>query len=191
MHCSGARTDFLPQDQWKKKKQTKEQAAAARRAKLDPDASKTAKDVMDERARKRKLEELQDGDGSDIEGVQKELPMEGLKQPQNKKPKKQKVSNATDFAKLSTTEDTPRKQKLSKSEKKLLKEKKDGVGEKQKSEKIPKGQKAIGKDKADEKSEDHEDELADVVSEEQEDEIGTCPVPFHFALLQRFREPSA
>jgi hypothetical protein len=185
LHCSGAGTDFLPQDQWKKKKQTKEQAAAARRAKLNPDASKTAKDVMDERARKRKLEELQDEDGSDIEGVQKELPMEGLKQPQNKKPKKQKVLKGMDSAKLSTTEDTPRKQKLSKSEKKLLKkEKMEAVREKEKTDKIPKGQKAGGKDKADEESEGQEDELADVVSEEQEDEMGTCPVPFHFVLLQ-------
>ncbi|KAI6245692.1 Ribosomal RNA-processing protein 14 [Erysiphe necator] len=43
-------------EQWKKKKQTKEQTAAAQRAKLDPDSLKSAKDVMDERARKRKLE---------------------------------------------------------------------------------------------------------------------------------------
>ncbi|KAN0101797.1 SURF6 domain containing protein [Hyaloscypha variabilis] len=81
-------------DQWKKKKQTKEQAAAARRAKLDPKSAKSAKDVMDERARKRKLEELEDGEEtSDIEGVEKELPKQGLKQPGEKKAKKQKLSD--------------------------------------------------------------------------------------------------
>jgi hypothetical protein len=79
------------QDQWKKKKQTKEQAATARRAKLDPDSAKTAKDVMDERARKRKLEEMDEQEESDIEGVEKEQPKQGMKQPQEKKPKKQKV----------------------------------------------------------------------------------------------------
>ncbi|KAI5285173.1 hypothetical protein KEM52_002569, partial [Ascosphaera acerosa] len=49
-------------DQWQRKKQTKEQAKLAKRAKLDPDSQKTAKDVMDENARKRKREE-RDGDG--------------------------------------------------------------------------------------------------------------------------------
>ena len=81
------------QDQWKKKKQTKEQAAAARRAKLDPESAKSAKDVMDERARKRKLEEVEeDEEASDIEGVEKELPKQGLKRPAEKKAKKQKLS---------------------------------------------------------------------------------------------------
>ncbi|KAH1437603.1 hypothetical protein KXX32_002171 [Aspergillus fumigatus] len=46
-------------DQWKRKKQTKEQAREAKRAKLDPDSAKTAKDVMDENARKPKLEEAE------------------------------------------------------------------------------------------------------------------------------------
>jgi hypothetical protein len=46
---------------------------------------------MDERARKRKLEEL---DESDIEGVEKELPKQGLKLPQEKKTKKQKVADS-------------------------------------------------------------------------------------------------
>lgn len=74
---------------------------------------------MDERARKRKLEELEDFDGSDVEGVEKELPKQGLKLPQNKKTKKQKLSN--DASTSAKAEDTPRKQKLSKSEKKQLK----------------------------------------------------------------------
>ncbi len=89
-----ASTDFAVfQDQWKKKKQTKEQAAAARRAKLDPDSAKSAKDVMDERARKRKLEELEDVEESDIGGVEKEQPKQGLRIPQERKTKKQKVED--------------------------------------------------------------------------------------------------
>ena len=46
---------------------------------------------MDERARKRKLEEF---DESDVEGVEKELPGQGLKVQQEKKAKKQKTSDA-------------------------------------------------------------------------------------------------
>ncbi|KAI9643596.1 hypothetical protein NHQ30_008218 [Ciborinia camelliae] len=79
-------------DQWKKKKQTKQQAAAARRAKLDPDSAKTAKDVMDERAKKRKLEEAEDvEDGSEVEGIEKELPKQGLKKSVEKPAKKLKT----------------------------------------------------------------------------------------------------
>ncbi|KAL2163413.1 hypothetical protein VTH06DRAFT_5470 [Thermothelomyces fergusii] len=85
-------------DQWRKKKQTKDQARAAKRGKLDPDSklNRNAKEVMDERARnKRKLRELESEDGSesgsdqgdddsDIPGIEKEKPGEGLKR---KKPK--------------------------------------------------------------------------------------------------------
>ncbi|KUJ10659.1 SURF6-domain-containing protein [Mollisia scopiformis] len=117
-------------DQWKKKKQTKEQAAAARRAKLDPDSAKTAKDVMDERARKRKLEELEELGGSDIEGVEKEQPKEGMKQPQGKKAKKQKTSDTQDTPKTGkkqqATPDEKRKLKQErKKEKKLHKKEKE------------------------------------------------------------------
>ena len=100
----------LLQDQWKKKKQTKAEAAAAQRAKLDPDSAKSAKDVMDERARKRKLEEIEE---SDVEGVEKELPKQGLKIPQEKKAKKQKTS---DLSQDKTTTDES-KSKSSKSDK--------------------------------------------------------------------------
>ena len=75
------------QDQWKRKKQTKEQAAASKRAKLDPDSIKSAKDVMDEQARKRKLSEIDD---SDVEGIEREKPKEGLKAAGNGK-KKRKI----------------------------------------------------------------------------------------------------
>ncbi|EGE86469.2 60S ribosome biogenesis protein Rrp14 [Blastomyces dermatitidis ATCC 18188] len=83
-------------DQWQRKKQTKEEARNAKRAKLDPDSSKTAKDVMDENARKRKRmedegEEAQPGsDGDDDDGeLGTEAPREGLVRGQ-KKQKKQK-----------------------------------------------------------------------------------------------------
>lgn len=99
------------QDQWKKKKQTKEQAAAARKAKLDPDSVKSAKDVMDERARKRKLEEM--GDESDIEGVEKETPKQGLKTAQDKKTKKQKTADEAETQAKSTSSATPQSKKTS------------------------------------------------------------------------------
>ncbi|AEO68074.1 uncharacterized protein THITE_2150941 [Thermothielavioides terrestris NRRL 8126] len=84
-------------DQRRGKKQTKEEAKAARRGKLDPDSelNRDAKEVMDERARnKRKLQEMEaeeqsDGtseqdDDSDLPRIEKEKPGEGLKK---KKPK--------------------------------------------------------------------------------------------------------
>lgn len=64
------------QDQWQRKKQTKEEARNAKRAKLDPDNAKSAKDIMEENARKRKREEE---DGSGLEGIGAEQPKEGLK----------------------------------------------------------------------------------------------------------------
>lgn len=78
------------QDQWQRKKQTKEEARAAKRAKLDPDNSKSAKDILDEQAeqaKKRKREE--NDDGSEVEGVVSEAPIQGSKS-QKKKAKKQK-----------------------------------------------------------------------------------------------------
>ena len=80
---------IISQDQWHKKKQTKEEARSAKRAKLDPANAKSAKDVMDENARKRKREAE---DGSDVEalaGVEPEKPLEGFKRV-TKKTKKQK-----------------------------------------------------------------------------------------------------
>ncbi|KAI9052455.1 hypothetical protein LZ554_003800 [Drepanopeziza brunnea f. sp. 'monogermtubi'] len=117
-------------DQWKKKKQTKEQAAAARRAKLDPDSAKTAKDVMDERARKRKLEELEELHGSDVEGVEKELPKEGLKLAQDKKAKKQKTSNDTEST--LSAEKSKAERKAAKADKSKLKAEKQAEKRKEK-----------------------------------------------------------
>lgn len=161
--------DFF-QDQWKKKKQTKEQAAAARKAKLDPDSAKTAKDIMDERARKRKAEELEDL-GSDIEGVEKEVPREGLKQPQNKKAKKQKVSESTDTSKKPAAEATPQKQQLSKAEiKQIQKEKKEQMKAKvakkaeKKAEKKVKASKPVSEETKD--AEEEDGDWADAATED-------------------------
>ncbi|KAJ4164163.1 hypothetical protein LMH87_005848 [Akanthomyces muscarius] len=99
-------------DQWRKKKQTKKEAAAARRGKLDPDSelNKNAKEVMDERARsKRKQrqedEEVEDDEAQDeeedgsfvaIEGVEAEQPGQGLRKATENPRKKQKVEPELD-----------------------------------------------------------------------------------------------
>lgn len=87
---------MLQENQWQRKKQTKEQARAAKRSKLDPDSAlnRNAKEVLDERARnKRKAKEMEasededeqnDADDDDEEsvalnGIDKELPGQGLK----------------------------------------------------------------------------------------------------------------
>ncbi|KAL0939519.1 surfeit locus protein 6 [Colletotrichum truncatum] len=81
-------------DQWKKKKQTKAEAKAAKTAKLDPDSelNRNAKEVMDERARnKRKLQDMQEEedkeDDEPVPGVERELPGQGLRHKDNKKQK--------------------------------------------------------------------------------------------------------
>ncbi|KAF4512081.1 hypothetical protein G6O67_001263 [Ophiocordyceps sinensis] len=109
-------------DQWQKKKQTKQEAAAARRGKLDPDSelNRNAKEVMDERAKnKRKLRELQqqdesEGAGQDVneddnddgsfeamDGVEAEKPGEGLRK---KAVKKQKLDEDEDHGEASSVE---------------------------------------------------------------------------------------
>ncbi|KAI1773181.1 SURF6-domain-containing protein [Hypoxylon cercidicola] len=83
-------------DQWNRKKQTKAEAAAARRNKLDPDSAlnRSVKEVMDEQAqKKRKRDQMQDGDEddwSDVDGVETEKPGEGMKKKTAKDSKKQK-----------------------------------------------------------------------------------------------------
>ena len=85
-------------DQWQRKKQTKAEAAAARRNKLDPDSelNRSVKEVMDEQARKkRKRDQMQDedeDDWSDVEGVEAEKPRQGMKsRAQNDTTKKQRM----------------------------------------------------------------------------------------------------
>ncbi|KAF9770273.1 hypothetical protein IL306_012200 [Fusarium sp. DS 682] len=127
-------------DQWTKKKQTKEEASAARRGKLDPDSKKNcnAKEVMDERAEnKRKLREMQQQNEADndddmegyepVPGVDIEKPGEGLKVKTAEPNKKQKLNDeaeAKESAELTS--------KLSRKEEKRAakKDKKDKKAEK-------------------------------------------------------------
>ncbi|KAL6234672.1 surfeit locus protein 6-domain-containing protein [Aspergillus navahoensis] len=106
-------------DQWKRKKQTKEQAREAKRAKLDPDSAKTAKDVMDEKARKRKRgddeqDEDEDADSSDDGELGSEMPREGLNRGDaaSKKQKQNEASkNPEEAAKKAEEAETRRKLK--------------------------------------------------------------------------------
>ncbi|KAK3942055.1 hypothetical protein QBC46DRAFT_457857 [Diplogelasinospora grovesii] len=106
-------------DQWKKKKQTKDEAKAAKRGKLDPD-------IMEERARnKRKLQEMQQEDDESAEDEEDD------------------DSLLADVEKEKPEESTPKKQKLSedaitpKEEKKLAKQLKKEEKKKAKAEKTP------------------------------------------------------
>ncbi|KAK0649490.1 hypothetical protein B0T16DRAFT_428237 [Cercophora newfieldiana] len=131
--------------QWMKKKQTKDQARAAKRGKLDPDSelNRSAKEELEERARnKRKLRELEaedddseddeDSDMSVLAGVEKEKPLEGLKVKKTKEPaseedgpspKKVKVDEEDAAADVTVTTATPNK-KLTKEERKSAKKQK-------------------------------------------------------------------
>ncbi|KAK7614526.1 surfeit locus protein 6-domain-containing protein [Phyllosticta paracitricarpa] len=81
-------------DQWRRKKQTKAEKKAAKKAKLDPENIQTAKDVMDEneRKRKRQLEGLEDDDLSDPAAPGKEQPHQGLKLKESKRQKLEKAA---------------------------------------------------------------------------------------------------
>ncbi|CAM1503775.1 Fc.00g013660.m01.CDS01 [Cosmosporella sp. VM-42] len=130
-------------DQWQKKKQTKAEAAAARRLKLDPDSelNRNAKEVMDERAKnKRKLREMeQEGKDDDawedyeaVEGIEVEKPLEGLKKKTSEPNKKQKLDDAETDAKPITE---------SSSSKQSRKEEKKAAKKAAKKEKLEKNEK--------------------------------------------------
>lgn len=107
--------ESITSTQWqKKKKQSLEERQAAKRAKLDPASHKSAKDVMDENALKRKREEEGDvsaAESSDLDmDITKEKPLEGIKI----KTKKQKTEPAEPEAE--EDDETTESRKLSKSE---------------------------------------------------------------------------
>ncbi|KAF1848525.1 SURF6-domain-containing protein [Cucurbitaria berberidis CBS 394.84] len=107
--------ESITSTQWqKKKKQTLEERQAAKRAKLDPASHKSAKDVMDENARKRKRElegEVSDAASSDLDmDIEKEKPLEGIKS----KAKKQKTK--VDKPAVTEDEDAGETRALSKAE---------------------------------------------------------------------------
>ncbi|KAI0114179.1 SURF6-domain-containing protein [Hypoxylon sp. NC0597] len=111
-------------DQWKRKKQTKAEAAAARRNKLDPDSAlnRSVKEVMDEQAqKKRKRDQMQDGedDGwSDVEGVEAEKPGEGLKKKTSKDAKKKQKKADEEPSELSKKERRKEEKKAARKERK-------------------------------------------------------------------------
>ncbi|KAI2635797.1 SURF6-domain-containing protein [Hypomontagnella submonticulosa] len=111
-------------DQWQRKKQTKAEAAAARRNKLDPDSAlnRSVKEVMDEQAqKKRKRDQMQDGDEddwSDVEGVEAEKPGEGLKKKMSKDAKKKQKKLDEEAAELNEKERRKEEKKAAKKERK-------------------------------------------------------------------------
>ncbi|CEJ54379.1 hypothetical protein PMG11_00696 [Penicillium brasilianum] len=133
-------------DQWKRKKQTKEQAREAKRAKLDPESesAKTAKDVMDDNARKRKREDGSlESDSSDGEELGSEIPGEGLNR--GEKAKKQKQTEKSDAAVKAKSEEAEARKKL-KEEKKA--QKKAAQKEKKKAKESAKKEKPQQTEKA-------------------------------------------
>ena len=147
-------TNMIPhQDQWQKKKQTKEEAAAARRGKLDPDSelNRNAKQVMDERAKnKRKLREMEqekeDDEDSfeDVDGVEQEKPGEGLKKPSDEPNKKQKL----DESNADEDESNPQPDALSTSQEKRaakMEKKKEQKAEQRAAKRAAKAAKKAGK----------------------------------------------
>jgi hypothetical protein len=109
--------ESITSTQWqKKKKQTLEERQAAKRAKLDPASHKSAKDVMDENARKRKREldgEVSEPESSDLDmDITKEKPLEGIKN----KTKKQKTTPAEPEPEAEEDEASAETRALSKSE---------------------------------------------------------------------------
>lgn len=94
-------------DQWQRKKQTKEQKRAAKRAKLNPENQKSAKDVMDENERKRKRELGIESDNENVDDqsdqdvdLGDETSAEGLRK--NKKQKVDGTAEDNDVAKRAT-----------------------------------------------------------------------------------------
>ncbi|KAJ5083644.1 hypothetical protein N7456_013071 [Penicillium angulare] len=156
-------------DQWQRKKQTKEQAREAKRAKLDPDSAKTAKDIMDEKARKRKREDgTLESDSSDGE-LGSEKPMEGVSR--GDKAKKQKQADKKPDAAKSEAAEARKKQKEEKKEKKKATQKeKKKAKETARKEKQKPAEKPNGTDKEASKDETPNTNGADDASDGSDDE---------------------
>ncbi|WEW55393.1 hypothetical protein PRK78_000824 [Emydomyces testavorans] len=133
-------------DQWQRKKQTKEQARNAKRAKLDPDSAKTAKDVMDENARKRKREEDRQSECDDGE-PEYEQPLEGLKRSDHKPKKQKKADSSKNGQAMESTKPTAGheddRRLKQKQEQKVAKQEKKKQKAAEKSEKRKQKQKAV------------------------------------------------
>ncbi|OJJ47526.1 hypothetical protein ASPZODRAFT_131040 [Penicilliopsis zonata CBS 506.65] len=178
-------------DQWQRKKQTKEQAREAKRAKLDPESAKTAKDVLEENARKRKRNEDAAGSDSSDSELGSELPKEGLNRG-NAKGKKQKQAepvNKSDNAAAKLEEAQARKKvkeekkaqkKAAQKEKKKAKE--SARKEKQQSEPkkadLAQESKKPTKQTDDGHKEDSASEAEDDEEEEEDEEDGVVEEGF-------------
>lgn len=136
---------FYLQDQWQRKKQTKEQAREAKRAKLDPEAAKTAKDIMDENARKRKREDgTLESDSSDGE-LGSEKPMEGVNRgDKTKKQKQVEKSEKSDTAKSEAAEARKKQKEEKKEKKKAAQKEKKKAKETARKEKQPQSEQPNG-----------------------------------------------
>ncbi|KAK8183127.1 ribosome biogenesis protein Rrp14-C [Phyllosticta capitalensis] len=119
-------------DQWCRKKQTKAQKKAAKKAKLDPDNIQTAKDVMDEneRKRKRQLEGADDDDLSESDMSGKEQPHQGLKLKESKRQKLEKA--ARQHGKEDEVEDDEEAQRKREERQKQIQERREKKKQKQK-----------------------------------------------------------
>lgn len=149
------------QDQWQRKKQTKEQAREAKRAKLDPEASKTAKDIMDENARKRKREDgTLEPDSSDEE-LGSENPREGLSR--GDKMKKQKQADKPESNPTTKAENAEARKK----QKEEKKEKKTAQKEKKKAKDTAKKEKKNAEEKQPEKTSEKTPKANGVADEPQ------------------------
>ncbi|KAK5201105.1 hypothetical protein LTR16_003811 [Cryomyces antarcticus] len=126
-------------DQWRRKKQTKEEHAAAKRAKLDPDNIKSAKDIMQENERKRKRELAGDDYGSDLDAPGREQPKQGLKAV-GKKAKKQKVKDDTAEKSMNSSSDRNGTQEQDEAAQRMAKAEKKKAKQQQKKEKQAKQQ---------------------------------------------------
>ncbi|KAG5969625.1 hypothetical protein E4U58_001289 [Claviceps cyperi] len=168
-------------NQWNRKKQTKQEAAAARRGKLDPDSelNRNAKEVMDERAQhKRKLRELEEQENAEnnggdddsvsddsyeaMEGVEPERPGDGLKKKTEDSNKKQKLmTDEVDQTEVPTeTAEDPVKLSKKEAKRETKLEKKNEKKNEKKTEKKT-------ENKAEEKTEKRPDKKADKISDKK------------------------
>ncbi|CAK1366910.1 unnamed protein product [Cercospora beticola] len=143
-----------PDEQWNRKKQTKEQKRAAKKAKLDPANQKSALDIMKEREKKRKRELGLDDEAE--EGVEKEADAEAG----NKRQKKDDVDPEVRRKQIAEKRKAKRQAKKAKIDAKIekAKAKMEAKKKQQEGEDVEEDQ-ANGRatDSEDEDEDDHED----------------------------------
>nr|POE77983.1 ribosomal rna-processing protein 14 [Quercus suber] len=105
-----------PSEQWTRKKQSKEQKKAAKKAKLDPANQMSALDVMKERERKRKRELGIDEEAED-EGVEGPAKQQVSKPPPTNKRQKVEISEEAQEAKRKAKADKRKEKREAKKEK--------------------------------------------------------------------------